>query len=282
MAQGLQHMLGNAACQLQTVAAEQILDSLNDDVAVLFLTHVNFRSGFIHDMKQITRAAHDKGILVIWDLAHSAGVLPVELNACDVDFAIGCGYKYLNGGPGAPAFVFAAKRFHGQLQQPLTGWMGHAQPFAFTPEYQGAPNIKQFLAGTPAVISMSILDAAMDLFTSITIDAIRTKSLMLTDFFAAHMETVPELQDLLPISPTAHHLRGSQLSYRHPDAYAICQALIAEGIVADFRAPDILRIGFSPLFLRFSDLELSLNTLAGIMSSKRYLEPQYQTRNTVT
>lgn len=282
MAEGLEDLLGQSRCEFISVPANRIIESVTDDVAVLFLTQVNFRTGYIHDIRAITEMAHHKGILVIWDLAHSAGVIPLELSEWGVDFAIGCGYKYLNGGPGAPAFVYAARKYHSQLMQPLTGWMGHAQPFAFDSSYEPAPDMKQFLAGTPSVVSMSILDAALEVYSDVEIHQIRNKSLTMTDYFADQINTNTIFKDLIPVSPTAHKERGSQLSFRHPQAYAICQAWIDAGVIADFRDPDILRIGFAPLYLSFEDLDIALNKLAAILTHQSYMATQYQQRKAVT
>ncbi len=282
MAEGLSILLGAQSCQLVTVPEQDILTSLDTDTAVLFLTQVNFRTGRIHDIKMLTERAHELGILVGWDLAHSAGVIPLELTNWGVDFAIGCGYKYLNGGPGAPAFVYANTAHHEQLKQPLTGWMGHAEPFAFTEHYEPSPDMKQFLVGTPGIISMSVMDAALDIFADIEVAAIRDKSLALTDYFMQRLADSYACAELVSLSPTAHAERGSQLSYSHPHAYAICQALIAMGVIADFRAPDILRLGFSPLYLSFSDLDRALEALESVMRDESYLDKQYQQRNAVT
>jgi len=282
MAEGLSMLLGAQSCQLVTVPEQDILNALDTDTAVLFLTQVNFRTGRIHDIKMLTERAHELGILVVWDLAHSAGVIPLELTNWGVDFAIGCGYKYLNGGPGAPAFVYANTVHHEQLKQPLTGWMGHANPFAFTEHYEPSPDMKQFLVGTPGIISMSVMDAALDIFADIEVAAIRDKSLALTDYFMQRLADSHVCSELVSLSPIAHAERGSQLSYSHPHAYAICQALIAMGVIADFRAPDILRLGFSPLYLSFSDLDRALEALESVMRDKSYLDEQYQQRNAVT
>ena len=282
IAEGLSALVGQSNCELVSVAENDLMKTLDDNTAILFLTQVNFRTGFIHDIELITQRAHELGVLVVWDLAHSAGVIPLALNDWDVDFAIGCGYKYLNGGPGAPAFVYANKRFHESLHQPLTGWMGHASPFDFTETYTPALNINQFLAGTPAVVSMSIMDAALDVFADVEIADIRQKSLQLTDYFSERMANSDCLKELQPISPVDHQFRGSQLSYTHEHAYAICQALISVGVIADFRAPNILRIGFSPLYLSFTDLDCAIGHLEKVMLDQLYLEETFQRRNAVT
>ena len=282
IAEGLSTLVGQCNCELVSVADTDLMNTLDDKTAILFLTQVNFRTGFIHDIEMITQRAHELGVIVVWDLAHSAGVIPLAMNDWDVDFAIGCGYKYLNGGPGAPAFVYANQRFHDSLHQPLTGWMGHASPFDFTETYRPAPNINQFLAGTPAVVSMSIMDAALDIFEDLDIVDIRRKSLQLTDYFSERMATSEILTDLNSVSPTEHKVRGSQLSFAHEHAYAICQALISVGVIADFRAPNILRIGFSPLYLSFADLDYAISQLEHVMDEQLFLKHKFQRRNAVT
>ncbi|WP_237066076.1 kynureninase [Microbulbifer guangxiensis] len=282
VSQGLQQLLGGEHCELVSVEEDEIEAALSEEIAVLLLTQVNFRSGYAHDIERLTRLAHKKGILVIWDLAHSTGVMPLELDHWQVDFAVGCGYKYLNGGPGAPAFVYAARRHHEKLQQPLAGWMGHHNPFTFLPEYQPASGIKRFLVGTPPILSMSVLDAAMSVFADTDIAQIRAKALGLADFFAVRVLTNPALSSLELVTPKEHKQRGCQLAFTHEHAYAICQALISDGVIADFRAPSILRFGFSPLYLSYRDIEIALERLAKIMESKRYLDERFSQKNKVT
>lgn len=282
MVQGIEALLGEQRCKLNSVPTDELGKVLNDDVAVLMLTHINFRSGRIHDMQRLTRLAQDKGILVIWDLAHSAGAVPLELDACNVDFAVGCGYKYLNGGPGAPAFIYAASRHHAQVKQPLSGWMGHANPFAFSDNYEPAAGIRQFLTGTPSIIAMAALDAALDVFADVDMQAVRNKSIELTELFLSLKKDHACLFDLTLQSPADSAVRGSQLSFSHPDAYAICQALIAHGVIPDFRAPDIVRFGFTPLYLRYSDVAQAIDVLAMIMDKALYKDSKYNQRATVT
>ena len=282
MVEGLRHHLGNDKVQLSLCAEEDIESAMHDKVAVLMLTQVNFRTGRLLDMQRLTERAHSLGILVIWDLAHSAGVLPIELDACHVDFAVGCGYKYLNGGPGAPAFAYVANRHLEHLHQPLSGWMGHARPFQFNPHYAPAPNINQLLVGTPPVISMSVLDAALEIYCDIDTQQLSDKARALSELFRTLVANSPELQELQLVSPILPQQRGAQLAYQHPQAYAICQALIAHGIIADFRAPDLLRLGFSPLPLRFKDIGTSVTVLTEIMRGELWRDPQYATRSKVT
>lgn len=282
MAEGLRHLLREDAVHLELCHEDEIESAMHDRVAVLMLTQVNFRTGRLLDMQRLTARAHALGIVVIWDLSHSAGVLPIELDACHVDFAVGCGYKYLNGGPGAPAFAYVAQRHHSNLHQPLSGWLGHASPFQFDAQYTPAPNITQLLVGTPPVISMSVLDAALEVYRDIDTEQLRSKASALSELFRTLVEHSSELQDLQLVSPIKAQQRGAQLAYRHPQAYAISQALIAHGVIADFRAPDLLRFGFSPLPLRYSDISTSVTVLIEIMRSERWRDPHYATRSKVT
>lgn len=282
MAQGLSSLVGENKCRLKLVELSELNNSLDESVAVLMLTEVNFRSGERHDMKALTELAQQKGILVIWDLAHSAGAFPVELDACNVDFAVGCGYKYLNGGPGAPAFLYVAKRHQSQLKQPLCGWMGHRSPFAFNTEYYAAEGIQKLLSGTPPILSMVALDSALDVFASLNLDHARKKSIALSEIFIKLMASDNHLNKLKLISPMDPHHRGSQLAYCHDHAFAISQALIEENIIVDFRAPNIIRFGFTPLYLRFIDIYVAVEKLATIMKKEIYLKEKHQRKQKVT
>ncbi len=282
MVQGIQALLGEDRCKLVSVASNQIEHELTDEIAVLMLTHVNFRTGQMHDMKRLTELAHHKGILVIWDLAHSAGALPLELDSWRVDFAVGCGYKYLNGGPGAPAFIYASHQHHDDINQPLIGWMGHANPFAFSDNYQPAKGIKQFLTGTPSILALAALDAALDVFADVNMHQLRDKSILLTELFLELKNETSDLNELILVSPQDSQRRGSQLSFSHPHAYAICQALIDEGVVPDFRAPDIIRFGFTPLYLSFENIKQAIDLLRKVINEKHYRDKRYQQHRVVT
>jgi kynureninase len=274
---GGNHQLVHAGC------AQTIADLLDDDVAVLMLTHVNYRDGSVHDMARLTRAAHDAGALVVWDLAHSAGVMPLDLAGCDVDFAVGCGYKFLNGGPGAPAFVYVAPRHLGGFKQPLSGWFGHADPFAFDPHYQPAEDITHYLCGTPPVISMVALEAALELWDGIRMQDVYAKAQQLTGYFIELVEARCAGHGLELISPRQAERRGAQVSFTHPEgSHAIISALIAEGVIGDFRAPDILRFGFAPLYTRFVDVWNAVDRLADILESRRWVQPAFHARQKVT
>jgi kynureninase len=266
---------------------EDLVTHLDADVALLMLTHVNYRTGRMHDMAALTQAAHDVGSLALWDLAHSAGAVPVDLKGCDADFAVGCGYKYLNGGPGAPAFVWAHPRHVERFWQPLSGWIGHAAPFEFSPHYAPAPGITRFLCGTPPILSMAALECGVDTVLAAQdlggMDALREKSLALTDLFAQLVAERCEGQGLTLTSPTAHLLRGSQVCLTHPSgAYAIMQALIARGVIGDFRAPDVLRFGFTPLTVRFVDVWDAVEHLRDVLHSGQWQEPRFAQRAAVT
>ncbi len=265
--------------------AEELTTLLDERVAVLLLTHVNYRTGRMHDMAALTRAAHAAGALTVWDLAHSAGAVPVDLNGSDADFAIGCGYKYLNGGPGAPAFVWAHPRHVDRFWQPLAGWIGHAAPFEFTPGYRPAAGISRYLCGTPAVLSLAALECGVDTLLAAEalggMTALRAKSLALTQLFAQQVQAL--CPNLTLVSPRDEALRGSQVCFAHADiAYPVVQALIGRGVIGDFRAPDILRFGFTPLYLRFVDAWDAAQHLQQVLDSQEWQRPEFNQKNAVT
>lgn len=267
--------------ELVLAEADEIPALLGANTAVLMLTHVNYRTGRMHDMAALTAAAHAAGALTVWDLAHSAGAVPVDLRAAHADFAIGCGYKYLNGGPGAPAFVWAHPRHAERFWQPLAGWMGHAAPFEFTPGYRPAPGIARYLCGTPPVLSMAALECGVDTVLAADMGALRAKSLALTRLFAAEVQArCPQLK---LVSPRDDAQRGSQVCFAHADmGYPVVQALIARGVIGDFRAPDILRFGFTPLYLRFVDAFDAALHLQQVLDSGEWRRPEFNQRNAVT
>ena len=280
--EGLKQQLGAASCELVLSDESDIEAQLDESVAMLLLTQVNFRSGRLLDMQRITEAAHARGILVIWDLAHSAGALPVKLDECKADFAVGCTYKYLNGGPGAPAFIYVAHRHQTAFKQPLSGWMGHAAPFSFDSDYAPVQGVKQNLSGTPAVIAMSVLEAALSIWSQVDMLQVRQKSLAMGEFFLECLKACELDKELVCVSPDSALERGSQLAFQHEQAYAICQAWIDAGVIADFRAPDLLRIGFTPLYVSFEELWIAVNKLKLIIENKDYLSEAYQSLQTVT
>lgn len=282
MVQGLRDWCSQRTITLKLVDENELVQHIDERTAVVLATQVNFRTGALLDIAKLTATAHQHGAAMVVDLAHSAGALPVELDAWHVDFAVGCTYKYLNGGPGAPAFLYVAKRHQGNAVQPLYGWMGHADAFAFSPEYQPADGIRQYLTGTPPILAMAAVDAALNVFEQTDMQAIRAKSLALGDFFHAEMTRHGLDRELTLLSPKDANARGSQISYCHPQAYAICQAWIAEGVIGDFRAPDVLRIGFAPLYVSFKDVANAVERLADIVVSGRYSQPQFQARQAVT
>ena len=273
---------------LVLVEADEIRGHLNDQTAILMLTHVNYRTGRMHHMRELTRAAHDAGAIVVWDLAHSAGAVPVDLHDANADLAIGCGYKYLNGGPGAPAFIWAHPRLTARMDRehwrpPLSGWLGHAQPFAFEPVYQPAKGIQRFICGTPPVLSMAALESGVDTVASASMDSIRAKSIALTNLFIDLVEQRLKGHGFTLVTPRDADARGSQVSFAHTaDGYAIMQALIARGVIGDFRAPDILRFGFTPLYTRFVDVWDAVERLSQVMTSGEWREPRFSVRAAVT
>jgi kynureninase len=281
MAQGLTELLG-ATYRLKIVPPGEIASALTEDVAVLMLTEVDYRTGRLHDMKALTQFAHDKGALTLWDLCHSAGAFPVDLNGCGADFAVGCGYKYLNGGPGAPAFIYVAERWQGGAEQPLFGWMGHDAPFAFDLDYRPRPGIARFLVGTPPMLSLTALEAGLDLFADVELGALRRKSGALGDLFIALVAQELAGSGLALASPRPAAERGSQVSYRHPEGYPIMQALIARGVIGDFRAPDILRFGFAPLYVSFADIWNAVAQLKAVMAGQEWQRPEFRRRAAVT
>ena len=252
--------------------------ALDDDVALLLLTHVHYKTGELHDIAALTQAAHAAGALVLWDLSHTVGALPVDLNAAAANFAVGCGYKYLNGGPGAPGFAFVAERHHQGLQQPLTGWMGHAAPFAFTDDYRPAPGVARLLTGTQPILALAALEEGVKLVAEAGVDALSAKSRALSQFFLDSLGGT----ELELVSPPDPMQRGSQLSFRHREAYAISQALIARGVIGDFRDPDIVRLGFAPAYLRFADVAEAAAILRDVLETRAFDRPEYRERAAVT
>jgi kynureninase len=266
IAQGLAEWF-DGRYQLRLADRTAIASAIDDDVAVLMLSHVCYRTGDMHNLAALTAQAHAKGALTIWDLAHSAGAVPVDLNEAQADFAVGCGYKYLNGGPGAPAFIFVAHRHQADFQHPLQGWMGHAQPFGFEEVYRPADGIARALCGTPPILSLTALECGVDVALEAPMAEVRAKSLALTDLFIELVDQMCAGCGLRLLTPRDHHRRGSQVSYAHPAAERIMQALIARGVIGDFRPPDILRFGFAPLYLRYVDVWDAARALADVLSA---------------
>ena len=281
MAQGLIKQLGRGH-RIYFAEKEDILAAITEDVAVVSLTEVHYKTGHLLDMKAITEKAHAVGALVIWDLCHSAGALPVFVNDCHVDFALGCGYKYLNGGPGAPAFIFVAKRHQGRAVQPLTGWWGHAAPFAFEPDYRPADNIRQTLTGTQPILSLAALECGLDIMCRADMAKIREKSMNLCDYFIALVEEHCGGYGFSLVTTRSREERGSQVSFRHKQGFAIMQALIADKVMGDFRAPDIVRFGFTPLYTRYVDVWDAVMRLKNIMENNLWQKPEFNRLTAVT
>jgi kynureninase len=273
---------GAVACvpgaRLKVVARADLAEALDDDTAVLLLTHVHYKTGERFDMAAWTARAQAAGALMLWDLSHSVGAVPIDLSSAGADLAVGCTYKYLNGGPGAPAFLYVAKRWQEALASPLSGWMGHAAPFAFEDAYRPAPGMKRWLAGTPAMLSTAALEAALDLWADIDQHAVATKSAQLFDILAAAGDAL----GLECVSPREPAKRGSHISFRHPDAYALTQALIARGVIGDFRDPDILRLGLTPLYLSHEEVWRASEILQKVIETGEWRAPQYSQRLAVT
>jgi kynureninase len=278
MVQGLQQLLGNDNCQLKLVPEQQLLTAIDQQTAVVLVTEVNFRSGRRVNLAELTQAAHKHGALIIADLAHSAGAMQIEVDQWQIDFAVGCSYKYLNAGPGAPGFAYVAERHHNQFIQPLAGWMGHANAFSFTREYIPAPGIRALLTGTPSILALAAVDAALSVFNGLSLQQLHEQALDLADLFDDGLKQHNIAAEFQRLTPTERQHRGCQLSYAHEHAYAICQALIDAGVVADFRAPHYLRVGFTPLYLSASEVTQAVGKLAAIMQQKIYLNEQFQQR----
>ena len=279
MAEGLIRTLGNGYT-LKTVAPEDVLDTIDDTVAVTMLTEVDYRTGRKHDMAALTARAHKHGALTIWDLAHSAGAFQVHLAQCHADFAVGCTYKYLNSGPGGPAFIYVAPRHADTARPALSGWQGHSAPFAFDLDYRPATGAERMRVGTPPILQLAALEASLDIWDTVDLAALRHASLALSDQFIKGVEAA--CPSLSLATPRDHSQRGSQVSFRHPQGYAIMQAMIARGVIGDFRAPDIIRCGFTPLFIDASDVAKAVDILADIMQNSLWDRPEYKTRAKVT
>ena len=282
MVEGLSAFAGQGHELRLVDTPEDVAQAIDESVAVVMLTHVNYRTGRVHDMADITKRAHQAGALVVWDLAHSTGALPVDLAGADADFAVGCTYKYLNGGPGAPAFVYVAPRLQTIAVQPLSGWFGHSRPFAFDPSFEPAETIHRFLTGTPPVLSMTALEPALAIWDRVDIAAVRAKSVRLCEYFIALVEEECAGFGLELASPRDSAQRGSQVSFRHENAFAVMQALISRDVVGDFRAPDIMRFGFAPLYIRFVDVFDAVAMLSDILRSEAWRDDRFQVRSAVT
>jgi kynureninase len=279
VAQGVARLTG---AELRLAAAEALEAALGADVAALMLSHVCYRTGARRDLARITRQAHAAGALAVWDLSHSAGAMQLDLSGADADLAVGCGYKYLNGGPGAPAWLYVAERLQAELSSPLTGWMGHAAPFDFANDYRPAAGIERFLAGTPPILSMLALECGVDLFAEADLGLIEAKGARLGDLFIGILEAREAGKSVNLVSPREPAARGSQVGFSHPHAYEIVQAAIARGVIGDFRAPDIMRFGFTPLYLGYADVWRAARTVADVIETGAWQDPRFAVRNRVT
>jgi kynureninase len=269
-----------AGLGLDIVERDSLAAAIGPGTNLLLLTHVHFKAGFRFDMAGVTARAKAAGALTLWDLSHSAGAVPLDLNRDGAELAVGCGYKYLNGGPGAPAFLYVAEALQERLMPPLRGWMGHAEPFAFTDDYRPAPGIDRFLVGTPPMLSLAALESGVESFEGVDMAALWAKSVALFDLFAELVEAhCPELDCISPGDPER---RGSHISFRHPNAFELCQALIADGVIGDFRSPDVVRFGLTPLYLGFEDVWRAVERMRAILDSGRWRDPRYAVRGKVT
>ncbi len=263
---------------LRRVPRNQLGEAIQKGVAVVTATHVDYRTGHMLDLRELTKAAHDAGALFVWDLCHSAGAVPLDLNSVDADLAVGCTYKFLNGGPGSPAYIFTASRFHSDVRNPIPGWFGHDHPFDFDSGYRPAPDARRFQTGTPAILSMAALEAAIDLWLTIDMGLVRSKSLLLADMLIDQVRWRCEGFGLELASPEEPATRGSQVSFRHPNAYGLVRALAEVGVVGDHRPPDIARFGLTPLYTRYVDMWDAVEKLSDVLRRRTYLEPRFEVK----
>jgi kynureninase len=283
MAEGLIHSFNREHAlnlELVVVEPEAVAAHLNESVAVMMLTHVDYRTGRMHNMAELTSTAHNCGAVALWDLAHSAGAVPVDVSGVRAEFAVGCTYKYLNAGPGAPAFIYVRPDIADSVEPALSGWMGHAEPFAFERHYTAAPAIERMRIGTPPVLQMAALEAALDVWEAVSMDELRSRSIQLSELFIASVEA--ECPQLKLLSPRDPELRGSQVSFTFNEGYAVIQALIADGVIGDFRAPDVMRFGFTPLYIDEDDVRQAAQILTTIMARRTWDQDHFKQRAAVT
>ena len=267
---------------VEVVPRSRLLDVLDDRVAVLMLTHVDYRTGFMHDMRALSAAAHDAGALAVWDICHSVGAVPLHLNADGADMAVGCGYKYLNGGPGAPALLHVRAALHDALRNPIPGWLGHAEPFAFEPSFRPASGLRSMITGSPHILQLTALESAVDLWLDMDMSMVRSKSVALTELFIELVEQRCAGVGLELASPRDPARRGSQVSFRHEQGYGIVRALAERGVIGDFRAPDVCRFGFAPLYVRYVDAWDAVDHLQDVLATAAHLDPRFAERATIT
>ncbi len=262
--------------------ADALAAAVDANTAVVVLSHVNYRSGYLFDMRAVNDLVHGRGALIVWDLCHSVGAVPIDVSATQSDFAIGCTYKYLNGGPGSPAFLWANPKHQAEFWQPLSGWWGHARPFQMESDYAAHPGIRSFLCGTQPIVSLSLVACGLDIFRQTDMQKVRRKSLALTDLFIALVAQECAAHGLTLVTPTEHAYRGSHVSFRHPDGYAVVQALIARGVIGDYREPEVMRFGVTPLYLSFADIWHAVQHLKAVLDRREWDQPKFRARGQVT
>jgi kynureninase len=282
IAEGLAELLQQGYCLRLVNSPDELPQAIDQDVAVVMLTHVNYKTGYMYDMQALTALSHECGALSIWDLAHSAGAVPVDLHKAGADYAIGCTYKYLNGGPGSQAFVWVNPTLVDVVRQPLSGWFGHSRQFAMEAQYAPSSGIARYLCGTQPITSLAMVECGLEIFAQTDMASLRTKSLALTDLFIALVETRCAAHGLVLITPREHTKRGSHVSFEHPEGYAVIQALIARGVIGDYREPRIMRFGFTPLYTSFTEVWDAVEILGDILDNHTLDQPQYKVRNSVT
>ncbi|WP_300630090.1 kynureninase [Pseudomonas sp.] len=282
IAEGLAELLQQGYSLRLVNSPDELPQAIDQDVAVVMLTHVNYKTGYMYDMRALTALSHECGALSIWDLAHSAGAVPVDLHAAGADYAIGCTYKYLNGGPGSQAFVWVNPALVDLVRQPLSGWFGHTRQFAMESNYAPSAGIARYLCGTQPITSLAMVECGLELFERTDMSRLRTKSLALTDLFIALVETRCAAHNLVLITPRQHARRGSHVSFEHPQGYAVIQALIARGVIGDYREPRIMRFGFTPLYTSFTEVWDAVEILGEILDNNTWDQPQFKVRNSVT
>jgi kynureninase len=278
----IQGAIADGRHTLRLAPSDELLERIDARTALVVLTHVHYKTAATHDLRAITTRAREQGALVLWDLSHSAGAVEIDLDAINADMAVGCGYKYLNGGPGAPAFMYLNRVHHAAASSSLCGWMGHSRPFDFTDNYEPAPGMRRFLCGTPSALGLAPLEASLDLLIDAGIGALAAKGRQLTTLFIDLIAASPALASLELVTPEDAERRGSHVSYAHPNGYEIVQALIHRGVIGDFRAPDILRFGFAPLYTRFEDVWLAVRELESVLDSGEWRRPEFARRRAVT
>lgn len=278
----LEGLASLAGATLEVLPRDGVLDAIDETTALVMLTHTHYATAAVWDMAAVTAAAHDRGALILWDLSHTAGAIGCDLNAARADLAVGCGYKHLNGGPGAPAFLYVAERHQAHIRTPLSGWMGHAEPFAFEPRYRPAPDIRAQLCGTPPILGIAALECGVDTHMGTTPAAVAAKGRSLCDLFIRLVEMRCAGHGLTLVGPRDVADRGLHVSFAHPDGYAVVQALIARGVIGDFRDPDICRFGFTPLYLSHAEVWDAVEILRETLESRAFEKPEYRTRAAVT